>query len=1005
MLFIKYNRFVCRSNQHKIIWSSAFLLSFMGQVLGQIPQKSAYFQQEVNYTIRVRLDDHKHILHGYEEFEYTNHAPHNLNELYIHLWPNAYSSKQSAFAQQQLENNSLRFHFAKPAQMGKIDSLEFKVNGQKVKWEFIAVDIARVELAQPLLPGATLKFSTPFRVKVPHSFSRLGHIEQQYQITQWYPKPAVYDRAGWHPIPYLDQGEFYSEFGSFDVTIEVPKNYVVGATGDLQNNPEEESWLIEREKISRKLLSEPKQKTNKVFEEKFKNNEYKKLRFFQKNIHDFAWFADKQYYVLTDSIELPNSKRKIKTVALFNESQKKYWQDAPKYVGEGIYYYSKWVGEYPYNHCTAVDGALSAGGGMEYPNITVVSAGGSKSSLQEVIVHEVGHNWFYGILASNERRFPWMDEGWNSFYEHRTIDLVSVDLKADGKRHYGFGGFGIPLPFQNSSQPLCWAYKLSQSLNVVQPIEYPSEQYKDLNYGLVVYVKSVLALRYLEAYLGRTIFDRCMQTYFERWKFKHPYPADLQAVFEEVSEKKLDWFFESYLNTANDVDFSIENVLDNKEALWVSASNTTGVPLCAELISVNAQGDTLSRLWTEPFMGTGIFKLEKKGGWHRVEINPGERLPERHIHNNNYYNRSLFASWEKPKVGFIYGLENPRQRKAFILPTLGSNTTNGFMLGALLHYQFFPKKNFEFHVMPMLAFRGTSLVGSAGATYHFFPKKVFRKIDIHSRTALFADLLRTKNFVEFYFRPPHARQNITNIVTLRSHHLAVHDKVSSELRSIDNFKPTYAALDWNFYYNKTAFGYGVDFEVGLRDADAVRLSIAPKLLVHYAKKGEIQARAFAGTFLRNEAVGYPLQFRLSGSYDPFGEQIYFDRNGRSSVLSNQIFEDQGGFRTILPVSTNQWLTTANINVRAPERTFGLFADFGAAGNSVAMGNRFDDQARTFYDAGLSLHLLGDVLNIYFPIVGSVFPDEVPHSWQNFRENISFSVQVNNLIKRIPYFEK
>ncbi len=200
-----------------------------------------YWQQEVNYTISVQLDDKNHTLTGDERFEYINNSPHQLNEIYIHLWPNAYANGETALAKQLYELGHNDLKVGPDSLKGSITGLDFKVNEVHVKWDYEPHhrDICIVQLTEPLMPGGKITVSTPFVVQVPSgNISRLGHIGQSYQITQWYPKPAVFDKNGWHHMPYVTQGEFYSEYGSFDVSITLPENYVVGATGDLQTASE-----------------------------------------------------------------------------------------------------------------------------------------------------------------------------------------------------------------------------------------------------------------------------------------------------------------------------------------------------------------------------------------------------------------------------------------------------------------------------------------------------------------------------------------------------------------------------------------------------------------------------------------------------------------------------------------------------------------------------------------------------------------------------------------------
>ncbi len=203
-------------------------------------------------------------------------------------------------------------------------------------------------------------------MKIPDGkFSRLGHTGQAYYITQWYPKPAVFDANGWHAMPYLTLGEFYSEFGSFDVTITLPANYVVGATGILAECRGSE--LHERTAAGYRAFGEvanafpPSSAKTKTL-----------CTSHRINVHDFAWFADKRFIVRKSEVALPTSGRTVTTWALFTPKNAKLWNDAVNYVNESVQFYSQWVGDYPYDACTAVDGTISAGGGMEYPMITII---------------------------------------------------------------------------------------------------------------------------------------------------------------------------------------------------------------------------------------------------------------------------------------------------------------------------------------------------------------------------------------------------------------------------------------------------------------------------------------------------------------------------------------------------------------------------------------------------------------------------------------------------------
>jgi hypothetical protein len=292
-----------------------FFLQVAGGMSPSFAQQP-YWQQQVNFVIDVTLNDAEHTLDGFERMEYINNSPDTLRFIWVHLWPNAFRNDKTAFSDQQVENGKLDFYFSGKDERGYINRLDFRIEGEVVRMEDHPqhIDIIKLILPEPLLPGKAVVITTPFHVKLPKNFSRGGHVEQTYQITQWYPKPALYDADGWHPMPYLDQGEFYNNFGNYDVRITVPKNYVVAATGELQNE-EEKNWLRQRTTSSELLYTQKKESKSEKFLEKPKSKKIiessadtKTLNYKQNNIVDFAWFADKEFLVASDTIQLTEKK-------------------------------------------------------------------------------------------------------------------------------------------------------------------------------------------------------------------------------------------------------------------------------------------------------------------------------------------------------------------------------------------------------------------------------------------------------------------------------------------------------------------------------------------------------------------------------------------------------------------------------------------------------------------------------------------------------------------------
>ena len=459
---------------------------------------------------------------------------------------NAFKERNTAFNRQRVRQGATGTYFAKPKYLGNYKGLEFTADGigADLKFEKDNPDIAKLYLPKPLASGAKTTIKSPFILKIPGSFSRLGHVGESYQMTQWYPKPAVYDQEGWHPMPYLDMGEYYSEFGSFDVSITLPENYVVGATGVLQNQSEKD--------FLKQKIAETNTKMSKPFTGNYdippSSKNMKTIRYKAEKVHDFAWFADKRFMVQKSAVKLANGKE-VDTWTFFTEQEGELWKKGIDYVDRSVEFYSELVGDYPYPQATAVQSALSAGGGMEYPMITVIGLSGNAKSLDAVITHEVGHNWFYGILAFNERDHAWLDEGINSYYDHRYLI-----------KYYGDPQAGVLPDFlsRRTDYPeneLGTLYPARMGID--QPSSTHSDKFIPINYWIGAYEKPAEAFRYLEKYLGDYRFDRAMQAFYENWKFKHPGPKDFENAMSQNTAEDLSWFFDGFIYSTDRMDYGI----------------------------------------------------------------------------------------------------------------------------------------------------------------------------------------------------------------------------------------------------------------------------------------------------------------------------------------------------------------------------------------------------------------------------------------------------------------
>lgn len=979
--------------------------------------ETPYFQQEVNYTITVSLDDKKHELFAQESIEYINNSPDELSFIWMHIWPNAYKNNNTALAKQLLEDGNKKFYYADDSDRGFIDGLEFKINGQAVKWQYdsVHIDICKIFLNEPLKNGGRITISTPFHVKIPlGKFSRLGHIQQSYQITQWYPKPAVYDNKGWHQMPYLTMGEFYSEYGSFDVSITLPKNYVVGATGDLQNTDEIE-WLNYKASQTEKT-----EKFSKDTGFPISDTVMKTLRYKQSRIHDFAWFADKRYHILKSEVELPHSKRKVITWAMFTNAEAELWRKGAEYVNNAIYYYSLWNGDYPYNQMTAVDGALSAGGGMEYPNVTVIGSSGTAFLLELVIVHEVGHNWFYGILGSNEREHPWMDEGINSFNELRYVDLKHPEAGIMGasKEKAIFRFFDLHKYGQRLQYYL--GYMFNASRNLDQPIDFHSAGYTQSNYGFIVYMKTATVFNYLKSYLGDELFDKAMQAYFERWKFRHPYPEDIRKVLEEVTGKNLSWFFDDLIFSTKKMDYKVTSLKKaecvNKEANCVDVliRNKGGITGPVNVSAI--KGDSVvASFWMEGFSGKKKTELVLPD-FDKFKIDPLEVIPEVNRHNNTIRRRGILRKAEYPKPKLLFSLDDPNRTQFFFFPNFGWNNYDKMMYGLAIYNTTIPFKKFQYNLMPYYSFNTKIVAGLGHLSYSYYPNSsVLQNINIglkgmrfstsdpkQNNTYEYSGFTKIAPEINVQLKKPFARSPVSRTFSYRF----------VGIRETELFKiPVLLALGTtSALYNELYYSYSrqnalnpFDYKVSLQQGkDFMKCAAEYHQSAEYSSTGggrKIHLRLFAGAFFYNKTNDGRINWRMdgqSGRNDYTYDQLFLGRMESEGFLSQQLNENQGGFKVLaLAGQSNQWLAAINLKIDLPVKLpVGIFVDAGVNPYKTidsTTGLRFN------YDMGLHIWLVRNFCEIYFPFL---YSEDIKAALDankiKFPQTIRFTLNLNKL---------
>ncbi|MBP6623612.1 MAG: M1 family metallopeptidase [Chitinophagaceae bacterium] len=972
-----------------------------------VQAQKAYFQQDIRYKIDVKLDDESHILRGYENFEYTNNSSDTLKYLFIHLYPNAYKNDRSAFTEQLVNLGKTDFYFSKEDDRGFIDSLDFKVNQDPVMYSNYnnMEDVILLELNKPLPPNKKIEVSTPFRVVIPAVFSRMGHDQQNYQLTQWYPKPAVYDLNGWHPQPYLDQGEFYGEFANFTVNIEVPSSYIVAATGELQT--ESEKQFIQQV-IDKKNTADKNSST------------YKKIQFTQDKVHDFAWFASKDY--LIEKKEILLGTKKVACYSYVLPKNETLYDGSTEIIAQTIQYLSAHVGEYPYVQASIVDGKLLAGGGMEYPMITLIGAVHTKSELQTVIIHEVGHNWFYGILANNERDHPWLDESINSMYE----DIIDEEINSTNTSK-------TPEQLRKIEKKLngSFAFLLSALQHEDQAIENTSEAFTSLNYGGVIYKKASLLLRYVRSYLGEPLFDQCMKKYYETYKFKHPNPADFQQIFEQESGKQLNWFFDQGINTTTPIDFKISSVKKFATNTEVYAHSKTHFKGPIPIYACNANG-ILATKWIEyPYTLPAVFSNELQA--NSFYIDKQEVIPETKISNNHYFKHKLFKKTSvKLKLGSSLGIQ--KSHNLYLLPALGYNYYDKTMLGLSLHNLQIPNLPFQFAFAPMYSFGTKQFTGTGFMAYSIFPKNSLQKVTFsmqgksyhHQQSNLnipspkYLRHIRLAPSIELSLKKPFATSTVDRTLTLQYLHI-IEDQFKYIFNTSDSlYRPALdkksitqiGRIKYLHENNRTfnPFSYQLQVE-GNHEFMKIGLTLQSRIDYHIKNKA-FYVRAYGGKFIDFQTSTNYFNLRqrylnttFHGQSDYAYDETYIARNEQITTLSQQVSMQEGGFkmRTLQyasPIGLNDnWLASINLRSDIPIKSpikLQVFVDAATFANAKKLN---PSGQNAVFEAGLELHLFSDLLVVYAPfILSKDFKDYSKQIYpkNRFLHNMSFALNFSQL---------
>ena len=526
-------------------------------------QNKGYWQQHVDYKMDVTMDVKNYQYKGTQELVYTNNSQDTLKKVYYHLFNNAFQPGSEMDIRVQTikdpdarmvnkvkvdgkEVKESRFKTLKPNEIGYLRISNFKQDGVVASTKEVGT-ILEVTLAKPILPNSKTTLTLDFNGQVPIQIRRSGrnNVEGvELSMSQWYPKMAEFDFEGWHADPYIAR-EFHGVWGNFDVNITIDKEYVLGGTGYLQNKNE----IGHGYQDSGVVVTIPK-KTKKLT-----------WHFNAPMVHDFTWAADKDY--IHDVVKGPNN---VDLHFLYKNNPKyiQNWKNLQPKTAELMKIYNSIVGDYPYKQYSVIQGG---DGGMEYAMCTLILGQGTFEGLLGVTAHEMAHSWFQHVLASNESKHGWMDEGFTSFIEDYALNQMS-DKKVDN--------------------PFAGAYKGYYSM-VTSGKELPQATHADRFdenrvYSITSYSKGEIFLAQLIYLIGKDNLMASLRKYYADFKFTHPTPNDIKRSAERVSGANLDWYLTDWTKTTNTIDYGIKEVKQNANQTTVTLERIGRMPMPIDLL-------------------------------------------------------------------------------------------------------------------------------------------------------------------------------------------------------------------------------------------------------------------------------------------------------------------------------------------------------------------------------------------------------------------------------------
>ncbi|MFP9115727.1 M1 family metallopeptidase [Flavobacterium sp. RHBU_3] len=587
-----------------------------------------YWQNHADYVIEAELDDVSNTLKGKLTMTYHNNSPQDLYYIWMYAEQNRFTENSRGTLTTPVAGN----RYSGDTDGGlNITNLTAKTKGFTGTKFLVSDTRMQVFFDKPIKAnGGKATVSMDFEFKIPEEgMDRMGRLNTQggttYSMAQWYPRVAVYDDVvGWNTEPYLGAGEFYVEYGNFDYKVTVPYNHIVAGSGSLVNAGEvltkQEQQRLEQAKNSDKTvyIISPEEAGNTTVTRPVQSGKVT-WHFKMENTRDVAFTTAKNFIWDAARINLPSGKPAMAQSVYTKEVDgNDAWGRSTEYVKGSIEHYSKTYFEYPYPNAINV---ASNVGGMEYPGMSFCGAQSTRGDLWEVTDHEFGHNWFPMIVGSNERRYAWMDEGFNTFINY-----------------YSAGAFNnneYPSNIAKSRQHVYWLKSRKRESIATYP-----DIARSMNLGYTAYYKPATGLIMLREYiLGHERFDYAFRNYIKNWAYKHPQPSDFFNAMDNAAGENLNWFWRGWFMSNANIDLGISAVAEEKDGYLITFTNKGDMP--APVVYKITYDDNTTEvrtlpveIWQRGNQWDHFLKTTKK--IKMLDIDPGRYVPDINISDNTW---------------------------------------------------------------------------------------------------------------------------------------------------------------------------------------------------------------------------------------------------------------------------------------------------------------------------------------------------------------------------------